>query len=576
MRSVSKVIWGKVQITSVTWKACLGAAIGGLALFSLICGAIFLAFKTDDAMRKVELSEHIVAEANSFVATLTKAHGTLYRLTAQATNTSSLTNGAQVDIVGLTATIQETLGALQTQHANLVGEVENGIIFAQLNDIRPGIVDYTEKSLKVADLASFGSAKAMRDIQRVDELYDALLTASYQIQNSLSAENDAVRDETARWLRSGWVIFIAASLAGLLLSAGFAWSIGRKLAARIKSVSAAIGDIAGGRQVNKERMYAGQDELGEIVRNLTIFERHAMEAKQLTAVQARQKQETEQRIAQVGKLSEQFDIVVSDVLQQLSQSGAYLSQTSTRLAQSADNTKRRTGEVTQIAESANQMVNNATDICRELTSSVQTIGQGAKQSIDGTGKAEGAAAQMGTILSALDASATKIGDVLNLISEISDRTNLLALNATIEAARAGEAGRGFAIVASEVKNLAGQTAEATADIAQLVAEIQNGSAGAVSAIGNIREIARENGDFAQQISEQVEHQMATVQAVAQSIGQLGEGNQAISQALQHVLAEADETDGSALQLAQAVDALLEQSSVVRSELDAFFVQLKAA
>ena len=109
-----------------------------------------------------------------------------------------------------------------------------------------------------------------------------------------------------------------------------------------------------------------------------------------------------------------------------------------------------------------------------------------------------------------------------------------------------------------------------------MAEIQKGSADAVGAIANIREIAGENGDFAQRIAEQVEQQITTVQAVSASVGQLGAGNQAINHALKQVLAEAYQTDESALQLANAVSGLIEQSSLVRSELDQFFVQLKAA
>ncbi len=576
MRILAKVSGGKIQGISVSWKACLGSAIGGLTLVSLICGAAFLAVKTDSAMRKIERSEQVAAAASSLSATLTKAHGVLYRLTAQATNTSSLTNGAQVDIMGLTAAIETALDALHTQHGNLVGHVQDKVILAQLKGIEPEIAKYSEKAMKVADLASFGSARAMRDIQVTDELYDTLLASMYQIRNELNARNDMVRDRTADWLRMGWVVFIAASLAGLVLSVGFAWWIGRGLAERIKMLSRAISEIAAGRPASYEQMHHIHDELGEIARNLTVFERHATEAKQLAAVQACQKKETEQRIERVSGLSAQLDLVMSEVLQQLAQSGTHLSETSGRLSQSAENTKSRAGEVTQTAREARKMVDHVATVCDALSRSAQTIGEGAKQSIHGTGRAEGAATEMSAVLAQLDASAVKIGDVLSLIAEISDRTNLLALNATIEAARAGEAGRGFAIVASEVKNLAGQTAEATSEIGLLVAEIQKGSADAVGAIANIREIAGENGDFAHRIAEQVEQQMTTVQAVAASVGQLGSGNQAINHALKQVLAEAYQTDESALQLANAVSGLIEQSDLVRRELDQFFIQLKAA
>ncbi|MCJ2052113.1 methyl-accepting chemotaxis protein, partial [Methylobacterium sp. J-070] len=85
----------------------------------------------------------------------------------------------------------------------------------------------------------------------------------------------------------------------------------------------------------------------------------------------------------------------------------------------------------------------------------------------------------------LSQAATRIGEVVGLISTIAGQTNLLALNATIEAARAGEAGRGFAVVAAEVKELAGQTARATDEIGGQIAAIQAATGRASEAMGQI-------------------------------------------------------------------------------------------
>ena len=88
-------------------------------------------------------------------------------------------------------------------------------------------------------------------------------------------------------------------------------------------------------------------------------------------------------------------------------------------------------------------------------------------------------------LAELGESSTRIGAVSKLISAVAERTGLLALDATIEAVRAGEAGQGFAVVANEVKELAGRTRTATAEITEMIGAIQSDSPGAANAIGDI-------------------------------------------------------------------------------------------
>ena len=104
----------------------------------------------------------------------------------------------------------------------------------------------------------------------------------------------------------------------------------------------------------------------------------------------------------------------------------------------------------------------------------------------------------------LVAASERIGDVVSLINDIANQTNLLALNATIEAARAGDAGKGFAVVASEVKNLASQTASATEEISEQIAEIQNATGAAVTAIEGISETINQISEIGNSISAAVE------------------------------------------------------------------------
>ena len=132
--------------------------------------------------------------------------------------------------------------------------------------------------------------------------------------------------------------------------------------------------------------------------------------------------------------------------------------------------------VASASEEASTNVQSVASATEEMTSSVNEISRQVQESSRIAGEAVKQAQKTDARINELSQAAGRIGDVVKLITAIAEQTNLLALNATIEAARAGEAGRGFAVVASEVKALAAQTAKATEEIGTQIAGMQAATA----------------------------------------------------------------------------------------------------
>ena len=172
--------------------------------------------------------------------------------------------------------------------------------------------------------------------------------------------------------------------------------------------------------------------------------------------------------------------------------------------------------------------------------------------------------------------ASKIGEVVALITDIADQTNLLALNATIEAARAGDAGKGFAVVASEVKNLANQTAKATDEIGGQIGGIQAATRDAVTAIQGIGQTIGQINEIASAIAAAVEQQSAATGEIARNVEQAATGTQEVTTNIAGVNQAADETGSAASEILGASGELSDQADLLKGEVDKFLSEIRAA
>ncbi|HEY8442078.1 MAG TPA: methyl-accepting chemotaxis protein [Xanthobacteraceae bacterium] len=181
-----------------------------------------------------------------------------------------------------------------------------------------------------------------------------------------------------------------------------------------------------------------------------------------------------------------------------------------------------------------------------------------------------------TMVKELNEAAGRIGDVVRLITDIAEQTNLLALNATIEAARAGEPGRGFAVVVSEVKALAGQTAKATEDIGAQIAGMQHATMRSIEAIGAIERTIRQIGEISGAIAAAVTEQGAATQEIARSVETAAKRTVDTADEVVRVGEATSATRDSATEVKAVADDLGNVAARIRCQVDQFFQKLHAA
>jgi len=355
----------------------------------------------------------------------------------------------------------------------------------------------------------------------------------------------------------------------LIVGVVMAMLIGRAIAQPIVVMTQAMRQLAKGDTSLTIPGTGRKDEVGDMADAVQVFKDNKIKADALSEQQRREEEEKEQERLRLHNLISAFEKTIVMVLDNLNAADRTMKQAALEVKNTSEITKTESEAVASSAVQASSNVETVAISAEELASSILEISRQVAHSNEVSTDAVNAANQTSGKIKVLEANVARIGEVVALINDIADQTNLLALNATIEAARAGDAGKGFAIVASEVKNLASQTAKATEEISFQISEVQTSTQGAVDAINSISAVIQTISEISSSISTAVEQQGAATSEIARNVEEASKGTQNVSASITDVLHAAEKSDGAANSIEQASQSLSTQTKELQSKVSTF-------
>ena len=316
-------------------------------------------------------------------------------------------------------------------------------------------------------------------------------------------------------------------------------------------------------------------EIGSMARKVAVFKQNALDKKNLEQQQQVQSVKLEEEKKQIReKLAKDFESTVLSVVEIVASAASDMQTNAKNLSSMADKTSEQSSAVAAATEQTSSSVQTVAAAVEQLSASIGEINYKVTESAQISNEAVTEVRRANTTIETMSEAAEQIGNVVKLIQDIAGQTNLLALNATIEAARAGEAGRGFAIVASEVKSLANQTAHATEEIAQKITTVQNVSSESVSAIRDIGKTIERTSEIATSISNAVQQQASAAREISSNVQQASIGTGRISDSILEVTKEAAESRTAANEVLDDSNKLFQQSERLQNEIQSFLDKIR--
>jgi len=369
------------------------------------------------------------------------------------------------------------------------------------------------------------------------------------------------------------ILILGCFAAGMIAAVGI--TLARGIARRINGLTNAMTALVNDKLDTNVPDVMESDEIADMARAVEVFKNNAIERKRL---QKKNDDETSGRMARAQRMAEHvknFQTNIRTVTETLDQAANELEETANVLTNAADSASNKSSAATASAETSSQNVNLVAAAGEELAASINEIKAQIEHSRAITVSASQQANAAVSLVENVDATSVEVAKVLDLIAEISQRTNLLALNATIESARAGEAGKGFAVVAHEVKQLANQTNKAASEVSSKISDMRERIMSSVESIHSINKTIQEVDHSSSAISSSVDQQHHASAEIGHSAVQAAKHTEDVNQSIKDLLESSATVQDSSARVHTAAKTLTAQIQNMKDIIGGFLSAVAA-